>query len=230
MLAQQETNVDEWKLQRKAILTQMREGLAAADLHIYLEGRNSTLKDDMEGVFRSVFPNECHSTFCELFQIEQRAMELEHEHQHLEATKLLCTEPSRMTIEFSKIELSTGIMSPETVRRMWVLFRICGVISLKDVLSGALVNTMYEAQKQHFTEHIEEYNQVYSAVMNNDPFGSELPNFALRSKNRYEVKLPLTPPFTNPSVIANRFILTFAKVFWGCLMFLTSLMISGHLT
>ena len=199
-------------MQRKGILAQMREGLAAADLHLYLEGRNSTLKDDMEGVFRSLFPRDCRALSCLQYKLELQAMELEHEHQHLEATKLLCTEPSRMTIEFTRDELTSGIMSAETVRRMWVLFRICGVIALKDVLPGALVDSMHEAQKQHFSDHISEYNQVHNAVMSNDPFGSERPNFALRSKGRYEVKLPLTPPFTNPSVIANRFVLTFVKV------------------
>lgn len=53
-----------------------------------------------------------------------------------------------MQIELTAWEKEQGLVSCETMRRIVVLLRICGVLVLKDVLDSAIVERVQERQEK----------------------------------------------------------------------------------
>ena len=112
----------------------LREAIAAFDVALHLSNvASEAMRASCLATFRQRFPTDCLDKHCARYTAEDRAMELVRQNQHLQAVNLLCTSAAAVTMALSAQEIRLGLPSAQSMRRFWTIFRVCGVIAIKDV-------------------------------------------------------------------------------------------------
>jgi len=106
-----------------------------------------------------------------------------------------------VTVKLTKAESEGGYLSGETMRRLWILMRVCGVVSIEDVFHVQMLAEIAEQQDLDFDAFYQD----------EDHAGVERTESAGRSEGRFELKFPYRLPYTNPDFYANRIVLAFVK-------------------
>jgi hypothetical protein len=196
------------KDRKNEALAWLRESLAAADVGAFLgNGKASGIGAESLRLVQHYFGSAvCLGTptrkGCSRYQAEVKAMSLLEENRNQEAAEILCYSGKMVTVQLTGAEQRGGYLSGESMRRLWILMRVCGVVSIKDVFQ---VGTMDDIAVQQALD-FEEFYQT-----NQGELGVEKVDSAGRSERRLEVKFPNTLPYTNPDLLANRFLVAFVK-------------------
>lgn len=112
----------------------LREALAAFDLGVWLQNAVAVrLREPCLALFEQRFPGTCLDKACARYTSEAAAMALVHAHRHVEAVNQLCTSADAVTVTLAAHEHRTGLPTAQTMRRLWTLLRVCGVVAIKDV-------------------------------------------------------------------------------------------------
>lgn len=153
------------------------------------------------------------------------------------APNVICKSAEKVAVSMSQGERQLGVLFAETTLKMLTIFRVCGVVALEDVFNADLVGEIAAAQDADFdafyARHVKRFALELPALQISawcdTPHRPVTPprslssrikedalledtGFASRSTDRFEVKLPLQQPYTNPAFTANRFILSFMRV------------------
>ena len=127
------------------------------------------------------------------------ALSLERQGRHVQAANALCGSAAALTVALPEAERARGVLSAATMRRVYVLQRVCGVVHLQRVLPLPLVDELAAAQAAHFGARLK---------------GGGGGEAARGDSLRLEVPLPLVPPFTAPGLVGARFTLAATRL-WG---------------
>eukprot|EP00045_Choanoeca_perplexa_P011128 m.116587 g.116587 ORF g.116587 m.116587 type:complete len:187 (+) comp15521_c0_seq9:828-1388(+) len=90
--------------------------------------------------------------------------------------------------------------------------KVCGVAVIKDVYRRALLQDIHEATAVHWKEWDHKLRKIEKA---GSSVHTEFRDAASRSDDRYEVKFPLTQPYTARDFVSNRIQLSLMKVVVG---------------
>lgn len=188
-------------------LNLLREALAAFDLATNLGNVPAgSMRETCLAIFEQLFPTRCVAEKCTEFNQEAQALKHALEGQHILAVNELCTGADMVRVSLSARELSQGLISPQKMRRLWVLMRVCGVVALKAVFPEMLMTDVATAQEADF---VRMQADLLSQQAAHSMF--ETTRSASRSRNRFEVKFPLRPPFIRKDFYSNRFMLGAVK-------------------
>lgn len=147
-----------------------------------------------------MFPTACTNTRGRLFKVCQRIdrdlasikrtpdesckSEIDREKS---LSQLECKE--RVTIKVTAKEREEGFLSSWTLRKLAQGFEDCGVVVIKGVYKDELVTRLIAAQNNHFNHWMETFSEINSTT------------YDMRSEGRYEIMLPMEPPFTNEAFL-----------------------------
>ena len=121
-----------------------------------------------------------------------QALELAAAGRHIEAAKLLCTSSAAVQVQLTPAEKRRGMLTAGTSLQLHALLSICGVASVQALFSPEAVDKLRAAQ--HELAGSEQMRQLTDRVNSK---GSILETVASRGANRYEVQLPMQPPYTD---------------------------------
>eukprot|EP00035_Acanthoeca_spectabilis_P033235 m.22517 g.22517 ORF g.22517 m.22517 type:complete len:529 (+) comp5824_c0_seq1:188-1774(+) len=193
-----------------------REALAAYDVGVLLGNEQSaSLKMQSLKIFSKYYPSErCGSDDCPTFARERDAMALEGEQSHIGAVRKLCRSAKDVTVRVSVRETATGLLSAVSMRRVAVILQICGVVVLENVFDPGVTDGIASAFEVELRRRMSSLTAAAAAKASGRPRSKgagEERDMAERGIRRFEIKLPLGPPYLDVGFVANRMMLSAVK-------------------
>ena len=134
------------------------------------------------------------------------------------ALQKVCT-PSQVHV-FAELPASlrpysnmTGYTGMELFRAATVL-KLCGFVVLKDIFPRAFIAELREAHEAHFAEFSQQTLEPIADILDS-AYTHEGVDFALRSPQRFEVKLPPSMPWIDDRLIRNAYARAVVTVVMG---------------
>eukprot|EP00039_Didymoeca_costata_P004890 m.76867 g.76867 ORF g.76867 m.76867 type:complete len:542 (+) comp12587_c0_seq3:68-1693(+) len=186
----------------------LREAIAACDVVVLLGNDAGTdLKEELVETFELYYPYDCVSENCEEYERLMTALELESRRRHVNAVNTACPSERSLHVKFSKWEKSFGLVSGETMRKILILMRICGLVLLEKVLDTVAIQEIHaDVQKefQRLLTHLNDKNIDLNATWYES-------NASSRGGKRFETKFPLRQPYMSPGFFASPFVIWTVK-------------------
>jgi len=85
-----------------------------------------------------------------------------------------------------------------------VVMEVCGFVLLRNMFSPELAHTLSSANRRHFWTFYNSTIAPHAELVDAESF--ETDEFAIRSRGRFEYKLPLEAPFTSPHMLGSPFL------------------------
>eukprot|EP00946_MAST-07B_sp_MAST-7B-sp1_P004998 g4998.t1 len=178
------------------------------------------------------FPGRCHSTGdCGVYKLGKEAMQLELKNpsseNHLRAVNTLCKDEHSVRVRMSEAGKRRGVPSAFFGRSLLIVMRVCGVVALPQLFTPDQLEPVIEGQKKVLEDFLvngdrsgaEGGNAATSSSDKDDggdlgDAGGSFENDAAasRSKGRFEIKLPMKPPFISPGFSDNHFMIHAMKI------------------
>lgn len=194
----------------------LREALAAFEVAELL-GAVEPASEAALGVkarIAELYKYECVATDCERYQLERGALELLRAGDSIGAANKLCQTRAALEVEFQEWERMHALIAGETMRRIMVLLRVCGVVGLVDVLDPDAVELIATQQKADFEAFLERLPADRPPGATVDDYWINV-RAASRGGRRFELKFPLVYPYTHGGLSANPFVLSAVKALLG---------------
>ena len=200
-----------------AELTLLRESLAAFDLSGWT-GKQAAVKKDRAHVIelvRTHYRSPCPADDCTGYQTMVRVMNA----RPLTASLVreFCTTET-ITASPGADPTIRGFASAQSFRRSWVALKVCGVVVLEGAVEAPLIREVAASQRAHFEQTLAEIRRRRPDVLDvaapfapRDSIQAEMDDAAERSKLRFEVRLPLTAPFTADGLTSSEALLSLVK-------------------
>ena len=199
-------------------LTLLRESLAAFDLSGWM-GKPSSVKKDRAMIIELVkthYPRSpCPADDCGGYQLMVRIVNA----RPLTAALVreFCTTET-ITATPGPDPTIRGFGSAQSFRRSWLALKVCGVVVLEGAVEAPLIREVAASQRTHLEQTLAEIRRRRPDVLDTaTPFApresiqAEMDDAAERSKLRFEVRLPLTAPFTADGLTSSEALLSLVK-------------------
>jgi hypothetical protein len=142
---------------------------------------------------------------------------------HIKAVNLICSGEDSLRISLDESDRRRGTPSIFFSRRIYATMRICGAVAVPNLWTLKAMKPLVQAQHQvldDFMNHGDRSgarggNKVSEGgKIDGDDEDDEFENSqaATRSKSRFEIKLPLSPPFTDNGFVDNRWLVYILKL------------------
>ena len=135
-------------------------------------------------------PGACPADKCALYGTMTRVVE--ESPISLSTLKTFCTEEN-LKVRVSDDERMRGFASAQTLRLAWLALKVCGVVAMEGAVEPQAANAAGHAVAAHFEET------------------KARTDAAERSKLRFEVPLPLAPPYLDEALTSSEPVLSLVK-------------------
>mgnify|MGYP005992112257 CR=1 FL=1 len=113
------------------------------------------------------------------------------------AVRELCTD-DRVRVHANNVHNLGALMDAA------VVMQVCGFVLLRGLFSTELVSSLAASNREQFWSFYNESIAPHPELIQADSYETE--DFAIRSRGRFEYKLPLEEPFTSSAMLGNAFL------------------------
>ena len=135
----------------------------------------------------------------------------------LSTLKTFCTEEN-LKVRVSDEERMRGFASAQTLRLAWLALKVCGVVAMEGAVEPQAANAAGHAVAAHFEETKARMRTLVPEVLDpSTPFDDKASiqttwlDATERSKLRFEVPLPLEPPYLDEALTSSEPVLSLVK-------------------
>jgi len=135
----------------------------------------------------------------------------------LSVVKLFCT-AKNLKVRVSADERMRGFASAQTLRLAWLAMKVCGVVAMEGAVDPQAADAAGHAVAAHFDETKARIRALMPEILDpSTPFSGKTSiqtvwlDAAERSKLRFEVKLPLEPPYLDEALTSSEPVLSLIK-------------------
>jgi len=157
----------------------------------------------------------CPADACELYGVMTRVVE--ESPLSLSTLKKFCAEEN-LKVRVSDDERMRGFASAQTLRLAWLALKVCGVVVMEGAVEPQAANAAGHAVAAHFEETKARMRTLAPEVLDpSTPFDDKASiqtawlDAAQRSKLRFEVPLPLEPPYLDEALTSSEPLLSLVK-------------------
>lgn len=197
----------------------LREAVACFDMAHWLAAQPKALagRKRMHQHLRDNYRmrEACPADACELYGTMTRVVE--ESPLSLSTLKAFCTEQN-LKVRVSDDERVRGFASAQTLRLAWLALKVCGVVAMEGAVEPQAANAAGHAVAAHFEETKARMRALVPEVLDpSTPFDGKTSiqttwlDATERSKLRFEVPLPLAPPFLDEALTSSEPVLSLAK-------------------
>merc|ERR1719345_34678 len=142
---------------------------------------------------------------------------------HIQAVNLVCQGKDALKIKLEDSDRKRGTPSIFFARDIYAIMRICGAVAVPELYSASDMTPIVAAQRQVLQDFMNHGDRSGSRGGNKVSEGGKIDGdetddefessqAATRSKSRFEIKLPLKPPFTDNGFVDNRWLVYILKL------------------
>ena len=160
-------------------------------------------------------PGACPADNCALYGTMTRVVE--ESPISLSTLKTFCTEEN-LKVRVSDDERMRGFASAQTLRHAWLALKVCGVVAMEGAVEPQAANAAGHAVAAHFEETKARMRALVPEVLDpSTPFSGKTSiqttwlDATERSKLRFEVPLPLEPPYLDEALTSSEPVLSLVK-------------------
>jgi len=113
---------------------------------------------------------------------------------------------SRIVFKVTALERELGFLSSSSFKKLSQTFGDCGVLVIKGGYDRELIEKLNSAQHNHFQQWLENSSEINSTSSD------------MRSAGRYEIMLPMRPPFTNDALLRAPMVYPLLKKLLGSMI------------
>ena len=197
----------------------LREAVACFDMAHWLAARADALagrKRMLQHLQTNYKMREaCPADNCELYGTMTRVVN--ESPLDLSTLKMFCTEQN-LKVRVSDDERMRGFASAHTLRLAWLALKVCGVVAMEGAVEPQAANAAGHAVAAHFEETKARMRALVPEVLDpSTPFSGKTSiqttwlDATERSKLRFEVPLPLAPPYLDEALTSSEPVLSLVK-------------------
>ena len=160
-------------------------------------------------------PGACPADECALYGTMTRVVE--ESPLSLSTLKAFCTEEN-LKVRVSADERMRGFASAQTLRLAWLALKVCGVVAMEGAVEPQAANAAGHAVAAHFEDTKARMRALVPEVLDpSTPFSGKTSiqttwlDATERSKLRFEVPLPLEPPYLDEALTSSEPVLSLVK-------------------
>ena len=160
-------------------------------------------------------PGACPADKCELYGTMTRVVK--ESPLSLSTLKTFCTEEN-LKVRVSDDERMRGFASAQTLRHAWLALKVCGVVAMEGAVEPQAANAAGHAVAAHFEETKARMRTLMPEILDpSTPLSGKASiqtawlEATERSKLRFEVPLPLEPPYLDEALTSSEPVLSLVK-------------------
>ena len=197
----------------------LREAVACFDMAHWLAAWPNALRGRRRGLqhLQENYSMEdaCPADACELYETMVRVVKASP--LDLSVIRLFCT-AKNLKVRVSAKERMRGFASVQTLRLAWLALKVCGAVAMEGAVDPQAADTAGRAAAAHFEQTKARIRTLMPEILDpSTPFSGKTSiqtvwtDAAERSKLRFEVKLPLEPPYLDEALTSSEPVLSLVK-------------------
>ena len=197
----------------------LREAVACFDMAHWLSARPNA-RSGRKRMIHHIQENyklkdACPADECRLYGAMTRVVE--ESPISLSNLKTFCA-AKNLKVRVSADERMRGFASAQTLRHAWLAMKVCGVVAMEGAVDPQAADAAGRAVAAHFEETKARIHTLMPEILDpSTPFSAKTSiqtvwlDAAERSKLRFEVKLPLAPPYLDEALTSSEPVLSLVK-------------------